>query len=72
MSPAQRIDLGLAVLATLPPPPGGWTSRDIADVCGVHHSAVLYHERRALAKMRARAQAVEHQARARMAARVSG
>lgn len=51
---SARIDLGLAVLATLPMPPGGWPTAVIAEACGCCCEAIAKIERRALKKLRER------------------
>ena len=53
---AQRMktfNLGMAVLATIEPPEGGFSSRTIAAVCGISQQTVTNIERRAIEKMRA-------------------
>ena len=52
-----ELDLALEVISmvTAKHYPGmAWTYRDIADVCGVHHSAIQHIAERALRKLRNR------------------
>lgn len=50
------LDLGLAILQTLPPPPRGhFTAAEIAAVCGVSRTAIKHREEIALGKLRAAA-----------------
>lgn len=49
----KTFNLGMAVLATIEPPEGGFSSRTIAAVCGLSQQTVSNIERRALEKMRA-------------------
>ena len=49
----KTFNLGMAVLATIEPPEGGFSSRTIAAVCGISQQTVTNIEKRALEKMRA-------------------
>lgn len=55
LSRREKIDLGLAVIAATRKPTESMNLSDIAEVCGVSPQAIWQIERKALAKMRARA-----------------
>lgn len=51
--PIEQIDVGLAILQTLPQPSRGfWRQHEIAAVCGVSKTAIEHRERVAMAKLR--------------------
>jgi hypothetical protein len=58
-APPSEIDLRLAVVSTLPEPPGGWTVPLIAAAAGVSETLVRRAASRALEKLRARAEELD-------------
>lgn len=55
MPTTRRIDCVLAILSGMPVQrPGGWTTAELAELCGCSEAAIVIRQREALAKLKRR------------------